>query len=131
GWRQGYGAALLSFVSARPAAPLTSQFAGGVRGLKERFRALASAAPARRGRLALVLVLCAALLRGSLVACRQSETPEETTPPTGTPPGEVIGPDELADGTYWATLPTMNWWAAGEDGSELSLILVELDPDTM
>ena len=40
GWRQGYGAALLSFVSARPAAPLTSQFAGGVRGLKERFRAL-------------------------------------------------------------------------------------------
>lgn len=25
----------------------------------------------------------------------------------------------------------MNWWAAGEDGSELSLILVELDPDTM
>ena len=131
GWRQGYGAALLSFVSARPAAPLTSQFAGGVRGLKERFRVLASAAPARRGRLALVLVLCAALLGGSLVACRQSETPEETTPPTGTPLGEVIGPDELADGTYWATLPAMNWWAAGEDSPELSLILVELDPDTM
>ena len=85
GWRQGYGAALLSFVSARPAAPLTSQFAGGVRGLKERFRALVSAAPARRGRIALALVLCAALLGGSLVACRPQETPEETTPPTGTP----------------------------------------------
>ena len=131
GWRRGYGKALLSFVSAKPAAPLTSQFAGGGRGLKGRFRALASAAPARRGRIALALVLCAALLGGSLVACRQSETPEETTPPTGTPPGEVIGPDELADGTYWATLPAMNWWAAGEDGSELSLILVELDPNTM
>ena len=131
GWRQGYGAALLSFVSARPAAPLTSQFAGGVRGLKERFRALVTAAPARRGRIALALVLCAALLGGSLVACRQSETPEETTPPTGTPLGEVTDPDELADGTYWATLPAMNWWAAGEDSPELSLILVELDPNTM
>ena len=131
GWRQGYGAALLSFVSARPAAPLTSQFAGGVRGLKERFRALVSAAPARRGRIALALVLCAALLGGSLVACRPQETPEETTPSTGTPLGEVTDPDELADGTYWATLPAMNWWAAGEDSPELSLILVELDPDTM
>lgn len=131
GWRQGYGAALLSFVSARPAAPLTSQFSGGVRGLKERFRALVSAAPARRGRIALALVLCAALLGGSLVACRPQEAPEETTPPTGTPLGEVIDPAGLADGTYWATLPTMNWWAAGEGGPELSLILVELDPDTM
>src|SRR5699024_9412004 len=131
GWRQGYGAALLSFVSARPAAPLTSQFAGGVRGLKERFRALASAAPARRGRIALALVLCAALLGGSLVACRTQEAPEETTPSTGTPLGEVTDPDDLADGTYWATLPAMNWWAAGEDSPELSLILVELDPDTM
>ena len=131
GWRQGYGAALLSFVSARPAAPLTSQFAGGVRGLKERFRALVSAAPARRGRIALALVLCAALLGGSLVACRPQEAPEETTPSTGTPLGEVTDPDDLADGTYWATLPAMNWWAAGEDSPELSLILVELDPDTM
>lgn len=131
GWRQGYGAALLSFVCARPAAPLTSQFAGGVRGLKERFRALASAAPARRGRIALALVLCAALMGGSLVACQPQEAPEETTPPAGTPLGEVIGSDELADGTYWATLPAMNWWAAGEDSPELSLILVELDPDTM
>ncbi|WP_087237489.1 M56 family metallopeptidase [Flavonifractor sp. An10] len=131
GWRQGYGAALLSFVSARPAAPLTSQFAGGVRGLKERFRALVTAAPARRGRLALALVLCAALLGGSLVACQPQEAPEETTPSTGTPLGEVTDPDELADGTYWATLPAMNWWAAGEDSPELSLILVELDPDTM
>ena len=76
-------------------------------------------------------MLCAALLGGSLVACRQNETPEDTTPPTGTPLGEVTDPDELADGTYWATLPAMNWWAAGEDGPELSLILVELDPDTM
>ena len=131
GWRQGYGAALLSFVCARPAAPLTSQFAGGVRGLKERFRALVSAAPARRGRIALALVLCAALLGGSLVACQPQEAPEETTPPTGTPLGEVTDPDDLADGTYWATLPAMNWWAAGEDSPELSLILVELDPDTM
>ena len=131
GWRQGYGAALLSFVSARPAAPLTSQFAGGVRGLKERFRALVTAAPARRGRLALALVLCAALLGGSLVACRPQEAPEETTPSTGTPLGEVTDPDDLANGTYWATLPAMNWWAAGEDSPELSLILVELDPDTM
>ena len=131
GWRKGYGAALLSFVSAKPAAPLTSQFAGGVRGLKERFRALVTAAPARRGRLALALVLCAALLGGSLVACRPQEAPEGPTPPTGTPLGEVIDPDELADGTYWATLPIMNWWAEGEGSPELSLIMVELDPDTM
>ena len=130
GWRRGYGAALLSFVSARPAAPLTSQFAGGVRGLKERFRALVSAAPARRGRLALVLVLCAALLGGSLVACRQQEIPEETTPPTGTPLGEVIDPADLADGTYWATLPLSDWVKA-EPVTELALTLVEVDPDTM
>ena len=130
GWRQGYGAALLSFVSARPAAPLTSQFAGGVRGLKERFRALASAAPARRGRIALALVLCAALLGGSLVACRQSETPEETTPPTGTPLGEVTDPDDLADGTYWATLLPSSW-VQEDTVAELTLTLVELNPDTM
>ena len=70
-------------------------------------------------------------LGGSLVACRTQEAPEETTPSTGTPLGEVTDPDDLADGTYWATLPAMNWWAAGEDSPELSLILVELDPDTM
>ena len=130
GWRQGYGAALLSFVSARPAAPLTSQFAGGVRGLKERFRALASAAPARRGRIALALVLCAALLGGSLVACRPQETPEETTPPTGTPLGEVTDPDDLADGTYWATLLPFSW-VQEDTVAELTLTLVELNPDTM
>lgn len=130
GWRQGYGAALLSFVSARPAAPLTSQFAGGARGLKERFRALVSAAPARRGRIALALVLCAALLGGSLVACRPQETPEETTPPTGTPLGEVIGSDELADGTYWATLLPFSW-VQEDTVAELTLTLVELNPDTM
>ena len=130
GWRQGYGAALLSFVCARPAAPLTSQFAGGVRGLKERFRALASAAPARRGRIALALVLCAALLGGSLVACRPQEAPEEPTPPAGTPPGEVIGSDELADGTYWATLLPSSW-VQEDTVAELTLTLVELNPDTM
>ena len=130
GWRQGYGAALLSFVSARPAAPLTSQFAGGVRGLKERFRALVSAAPARRGRIALALVLCAALMGGSLVACQPQEAPEETTPPTGTPLGEVTDPDDLADGTYWATLLPSSW-VQEDTVAELTLTLVELNPDTM
>ena len=128
-WRKGYGAALLSFVSARPAAPLTSQFAGGVRGLKERFTALVSAAPVRRGRLALALVLCAALLGGSLVAC-QSETPEETETPTGTPLGEVLDPADLADGTYWATLLSSGW-VEEDTVTELTLTLVEVDPDTM
>ena len=42
-WRRRYGAALLSFVPVGRPAPLTSQFAGGARGLKERFRALMDA----------------------------------------------------------------------------------------
>lgn len=117
GWRRGYGAALLSFVSARPAAPLTSQFAGGVRGLKERFRALVSAAPARRGRLALALVLCAALLGGSLVACRTQEAPEEPTPPTGTPMGEVTEPEQLPEGTPPVT------------AVEVAAVVHEVDPE--
>ena len=126
GWRRGYGAALLSFVSARPAAPLTSQFAGGVRGLRERFRALASAAPTRRGRIALALVLCAALLGASLVSCQQ----EVPAPPTATPPGEMLDPAGLADGTYWATLLPSSW-VQEDTVAELTLTLVEVDPDTM
>ena len=61
-WRRRYGAALLSFVPVGRPAPLTSQFAGGARGLKERVRALMDASAKRPGRAALLLVLCAALL---------------------------------------------------------------------
>ena len=113
-WRRRYGAALLSFVPAGRPAPLTSQFAGGARGLKERFRALMDASAKRPGRAALLLVLCAALLGGPLVAC-QSRAPEESLP----------------DGTYWATLSLSDWWTAGEEGIELLLSLVEVDTDTM
>ena len=95
-------------------APLTSQFAGGARGLKERFRALMDASAKRPGRAALLLVLCAALLGGPLVAC-QSRAPEESLP----------------DGTYWATLSLSDWWTAGEEGIELLLSLAEVDTDTM
>ena len=49
-WRRRYGAALLSFVPVGRPAPLTSQFAGGARGLKERFRALMDASAKRPGR---------------------------------------------------------------------------------
>ena len=69
----------LSFVPVGRPAPLTSQFAGGARGLKERFRALMDASAKRPGRAALILVLCAALLGGPLVAC-QSRAPEESLP---------------------------------------------------
>ena len=113
-WRRRYGAALLSFVPVGRPAPLTSQFAGGARGLKERFRALMDASAKRPGRAALLLVLCAALLGGPLVAC-QSCAPEESLP----------------DGTYWATLSLSDWWTAGEEGIELLLSLVEVDTDTM
>lgn len=113
-WRRRYGAALLSFVPVGRPAPLTSQFAGGARGLKERFRALMDASAKRPGRAALLLVLCAALLGGPLVAC-QSRAPEESLP----------------DGTYWATLSLPDWWTAGEEGTELLLSLAEVDTDTM
>ena len=113
-WRRRYGAALLSFVPVGRPAPLTSQFAGGARGLKERFRALMDASAKRPGRAALILVLCAALLGGPLVAC-QSRAPEESLP----------------DGTYWATLSLSDWWTAGEEGIELLLSLAEVDTDTM
>ena len=113
-WRRRYGAALLSFVPVGRPAPLTSQFAGGARGLKERFRALMDASAKRPGRAALLLVLCAALLGGPLVAC-QSRAPEESLP----------------DGAYWATLSLSDWWTAGEEGIELLLSLVEVDTDTM
>ena len=113
-WRRRYGAALLSFVPVGRPAPLTSQFAGGARGLKERFRALMDASAKRPGRAALLLVLCAALLGGPLVAC-QSRAPEESLP----------------DGTYCATLSLSDWWTAGEEGIELLLSLVEVDTDTM
>lgn len=113
-WRRRYGAALLSFVPVGRPVPLTSQFAGGARGLKERFRALMDASAKRPGRAALLLVLCAALLGGPLVAC-QSRAPEESLP----------------DGTYWATLSLSDWWTAGEEGIELLLSLVEVDTDTM
>lgn len=113
-WRRRYGAALLSFVPVGRPAPLTSQFAGGARGLKERFRALMDASAKRPGRAALLLVLCAALLGGPLVAC-QSRAPEESLP----------------DGTYWATLSLSDGWTAGEEGTELLLSLVEVDTDTM
>ena len=113
-WRRRYGAALLSFVPVGRPAPLTSQFAGGARGLKERFRTLMDASAKRPGRAALLLVLCAALLGGPLVAC-QSRAPEESLP----------------DGTYGATLSLSDWWTAGEEGIELLLSLVEVDTDTM
>lgn len=113
-WRRRYGAALLSFVPVGRPAPLTSQFAGGARGLKERFRALMDASAKRPGRAALLLVLCAALLGGPLVAC-QSRAPEESLP----------------DGTYWATLSLPDGWTAGEEGTELLLSLAEVDTDTM
>ena len=113
-WRRRYGAALLSFVPVGRPAPLTSQFAGGARGLKERFRALMDASAKRPGRAALLLVLCAALLGGPLVAC-QSRAPEESLP----------------DGTYWATLSMPDGWTAGEEGTELLLSLAEVDTDTM
>ena len=92
-WRRRYGAALLSFVPVGRPAPLTSQFAGGARGLKERFRALMDASAKRPGRAALLLVLCAALLGGPLVAC-QSRAPEESLP----------------DGTYWAIPMSATDW---------------------
>ena len=113
-WRRRYGAALLSFVPVGRPAPLTSQFAGGARGLKERFRALMDASAKRPGRAALLLVLCAALLGGPLVAC-QSRAPEESLP----------------DGTYWATLSLPDGWTAEEEGTELLLSLAEVDTDTM
>lgn len=113
-WQRRYGAALLSFVPVGRPAPLTSQFAGGARALKERFRALMDASAKRPGRAALLLVLCAALLGGSLVAC-QSRAPEESLP----------------DGTYWATLSLPDGWTAGEEGTELLLSLAEVDTDTM
>ena len=129
-WRRRYGAALLSFVPVGRPAPLTSQFAGGARGLKERFRALMDASAKRPGRAALLLVLCAALLGGPLVAC-QSRAPEEERPPVGTPVDQLIDPADLADGTYWATLSLSDGWTAGEEGIELLLSLVEVDTDTM
>lgn len=144
-WRRRYGAALLSFVPVGRPAPLTSQFAGGARGLKERFRALMDASAKRPGRAALLLVLCAALLGGPLVAC-QSRAPEESLP----------------DGTYWMVPAKLEWQEplerlavhmaevdgktmelldvgretlvfplAGEEGIELLLSLVEVDTDTM
>ena len=67
--------------------------------MKERFRALMDASAKRPGRAALLLVLCAALLGGPLVAC-QSRAPEESLP----------------DGTYWATLSLSDWWTAGGGG---------------
>lgn len=129
-WRRRYGAALLSFVPVERPAPLTSQFAGGARGLKERFRALMDASAKRPGRAALLLVLCAALLGGPLVACR-SELPEETKTPGDASLGEVPDPADLADGTYWATLSLPDGWTAGEEGTELLLSLAEVDTDTM
>lgn len=129
-WRRRYGAALLSFVPVGRPAPLTSQFAGGARGLKERFRALMDASAKRPGRAALLLVLCAALLGGPLVACR-SELPEETKTPGDASLGEVPDPADLADGTYWATLSLPDGWTAGEEGTELLLSLAEVDTDTM
>ena len=114
-----------------PHTRFSTRLSGSARETEGRLRSLLRGGKKRPPAALLVLLALLIALCGSLVACRQSETPEETTPPTGTPLGEVTDPDELADGTYWATLPAMNWWAAGEDSPELSLILVELDPDTM
>ena len=60
--------------------------------MKERFRALMDASAKRPGRAALLLVLCAALLGGPLVAC-QSRAPEESLP----------------DGTYWMVPAKLEW----------------------
>ncbi len=79
-YRQRYGAALLSFAAGvGRGAPLTSSFAGGMPGLRLRFRALVDTAPKRAGRAALALVLCAALLGAGVVACRtaEDERPED------------------------------------------------------
>lgn len=71
GFRRQYGAALLATVSGRQSAgALTTNFSGGMADLRRRFRSLVDAAPRRRGRIALLLVACAALLAGALVACR-------------------------------------------------------------
>ena len=71
GFRRQYGRALLSTVSGRqPAGALTTGFSGGMADLRRRFRSLVDTAPRRPGRAALVLVACAALLAGALVACR-------------------------------------------------------------
>lgn len=123
-WRRGYGAALLSFVVTRRAAPLTSQFAGGVRGLKERFRALADTAPKGRGTLALVLVLCAALLGGALAACNQTQ-------PQSSPAAESPQAASIPDGTYWAQLPLSDYLLSADGTDALSLTLVEVDEETM
>lgn len=110
-WRRRYGAALLSFVPMGRPAPLTSQFAGGARGLKERFRALMDASAKRPGRAALLLVLCAALLGGPLVAC-QSRAPEESLP----------------DGTYWMVPEELEWQ---EPLEKLAVHMAEVDGKTM
>ncbi len=110
-WRRRYGAALLSFVPVGRPAPLTSQFAGGARGLKERFRALMDASAKRPGRAALLLVLCAALLGGPLVAC-QSRAPEESLP----------------DGTYWMVPAKLEWQ---EPLERLAVHMAEVDGKTM
>lgn len=71
GFRRQYGRALLSTVSGRqPAGALTTGFSGGMADLRRRFKSLVDTAPRRPGRAALVLVACAALLAGALVACR-------------------------------------------------------------
>lgn len=110
-WRRRYGTALLSFVPVGRPAPLTSQFAGGARGLKERFRALMDASAKRPGRAALLLVLCAALLGGPLVAC-QSRAPEESLP----------------DGTYWMVPAKLEWQ---EPLERLAVHMAEVDGKTM
>ena len=122
-WRRRYGAALLALVPVRRAAPLTSQFAGGLPALKERFRALADTAPKRAGRLALALVLGAALLGGGLVACTE-RAPEAGRP---SPPVETEGPE---DGIYWCQIGSMDWLEQEEIG-QLSLALMDVEPETL
>lgn len=124
-WRQRYGRALLSFVPAGGPAPLTSSFAGGARGRRERFSALMQAGRTRRGRAALALVLCACLLGGGLVACTaepqespapaESQTPAVESPAPAEETGTVAAVVHGVDAGARRILYTEDDGAVGED----------------
>lgn len=84
-YRRSYGAAILSAVTTQrqSAAALTSHFAADGKSLKKRVLALLDMGPKHKGRAALAVVVCAAVLASALVACREQAA-------------------VLPDGTYWA-----------------------------
>lgn len=85
-------------------------------GLRLRFKALVDTAPKRKGRLALLAVLCAALLGAGLVACRTAEEPSPSPEPTS--PAEPSSGVEV----YYGRNPSLQ-------GNELTFTALREDGD--